>query len=96
MICLMSYEIISTPNFEKEIKQLSKKYHFLKNDMRIVITSLSDDPLQGSPIYKNCYKVRFTIKRKRKGKSGGGRLLTNVKVQENKIYLLSVYAGINQ
>lgn len=64
--------------------------------MRIVITSLSDDPLQGSPIYKNCYKVRFIIKRKRKGKSGGGRLLTNVKVQENKIYLLSIYDKSDQ
>lgn len=57
----------------------------------MLVASLLKDPRQGVEVYKNCYKVRFLIKSKGKGKSGGGRLITCVKVVQEKIYLLSVF-----
>jgi len=49
------------------------------------------DPIQGDEIFKNCYKIRFAIKSKGRGKRGGGRLITCVKIEGKKIFFLSVY-----
>lgn len=87
----MNFEIIPTPNFEREAKALQKKYPSFKSDLTILAAVLLKDPTQGVEIYKNCYKVRFPIKSKGKGKSGGGRLITCVKIVHKKIYLLSVF-----
>lgn len=87
----MNFRIIPTPNFEKEAKALQKKYPSFKSDLMVLATALLKDPKQGVEVYKNCYKVRFPIKSKGKGKSGGGRLITCVKVTQEKIYLLSVF-----
>ncbi|GAB2795229.1 hypothetical protein GCM10027275_45440 [Rhabdobacter roseus] len=62
----MSYELISTPNFERELKKLSKKYPSLKSDLGALSKSLKEDPTQGSEVFKNCYKIRFAIKSIRK------------------------------
>lgn len=87
----MNFEIIPTPNFEKEAKALQKKYPSFKSDLTMLAVSLLENPIQGVEVYKNCYKVRFPIKSKGKGKSGGGRLITCVKVIPEKIYLLSIF-----
>ena len=92
----MSYELISTPNFERELKKLSKKYPSLKSDFIALSKSLKEDPTQGSEVFKNCYKIRFAIKSKGRGKSGGGRLITYVKIVNKRIYLLSVYDKSDQ
>ncbi len=87
----MNFEIIPTPNFEKKAKALQKKYPSFKSDLLLLASSLLEDPRQGVEVYKNCYKLRFPIKSKGKGKSGGGRLVTCVKIMQKKIYLLSVF-----
>ncbi|MFN8255404.1 MAG: type II toxin-antitoxin system RelE/ParE family toxin [Bacteroidales bacterium] len=40
---------------------------------------------------KDCYKIRMAIASKNKGKSGGSRVITCVKVVEHHVYLLSIY-----
>ncbi len=45
----------------------------------------------GEPLGKDCYKVRMAISSKNKGKSGGARLITCVKIVDDTIYLLSIY-----
>lgn len=87
----MSFSIIATPNFERELKKIAKKYPSLKSDLLHLQRSLLENPTQGDEVFKNCYKVRFAIKSKGRGKSGGGRLITYVKVQRESIYLLSIY-----
>ena len=87
----MNYKIIPTPNFQKEFKKLSKKYPSLKADLIELTHSLLEHPVQGDEVFKNCYKIRFSIKSKNKGKSGGGRLINYVQIVSEKIYLLSVY-----
>lgn len=82
----MNFRIISTPNFEKEAKVLQKKYPSFRSDLIVLAAALLKNPRQGVEVYKNCYKVRFPIKSKGRGKSGGGRLITCVKVTEEKIF----------
>jgi mRNA-degrading endonuclease RelE of RelBE toxin-antitoxin system len=87
----MAYSIIPTPNFQREFKKLYKKFPSIKNDLMLLADSLLDEPLQGSEIFKNCYKIRLAIKSKGKGKSGGARVITFVQIVDEKIYFLSVY-----
>ena len=76
----MSYKIIPTPNFQKEFKRLSKKYPSLKTDLIELTDALLKQPIQGDEVFKNCYKIRFAIKSKSKGKSGGGRLISYIRI----------------
>ena len=67
----MNYSIIAVPKFKKELKKLSKKYRSLKTEFAVLIESLEQHPQQGVHIGRNCYKIRFSISSKGKGKSGG-------------------------
>ena len=87
----MSFDIIAIPNFKKEIKQLARKYPSLKQDFSDWIDELKEKPNQGTPLGNNCYKVRMAISSKKKGKSGGARIITHLKVSETAVYLLSIY-----
>lgn len=48
-------------------------------------------PQQGIPLGKDCFKIRLRIASKGRGKSGGGRVITCVKILEDTIYLLTLY-----
>ncbi|MBA3673755.1 MAG: type II toxin-antitoxin system RelE/ParE family toxin [Chitinophagaceae bacterium] len=87
----MNYKIETTDNFIKELKPLSKKYRSLKADLQILNSQLQINPIQGSPLGKNCYKIRLAIASKRKGKSGGARIITCVKIIQQTVFLLSIF-----
>lgn len=87
----MSYKIVYTPEFEKEIKRLSAKYPSLRSDFEKFLASLSEEPEQGTPLGNNCYKVRLAIKSKGKGKSGGARVITCVQIVMETVILISIY-----
>jgi hypothetical protein len=87
----MSYNIIVTSGFKKHVKSVGKKYRSLKSDIESLIVSLEQNPLQGEPLGKDCYKVRMAISSKNKGKSGGSRVITCVKVVDQDLYLLTIY-----
>ena len=87
----MSFKIISTPVFEKELKKISAKYPSFKSDYRHFLDSLADNPTQGTSLGNNCYKISLAIASKGRGKSGGARLITFVKVINGQIFLISVY-----
>jgi mRNA-degrading endonuclease RelE of RelBE toxin-antitoxin system len=87
----MSFNIYAADFFEKELKRLAKKYPSLKNDFKILVDSLKDEPIQGQPLGRDCYKIRMAISSKRRGKSGGSRVITCVKVVSESVFLLSIY-----
>lgn len=87
----MSYNIVAVPTFKKELKRLAKKYHSLKTDLAILFESLEKNPEQGTFLGKNCYKIRLSISSKNKGKSGGDRIITNIVIAEETVFLLSIY-----
>ena len=87
----MSFNILRTDVFTNNMKQLAKKYPSIKNDFSSFLISLEKDPLQGTSLGKNCYKVRLKINSKNTGKSGGGRIITYVRIEQKRIVLLDVY-----
>lgn len=87
----MKFNILSTPPFERELKKLSKKYPSVKSDLSALIPLLKNEPGIGKPLGNNCYKIRMAIASKNKGKSGGARIITYVKIVDAIIYLLSIY-----
>jgi hypothetical protein len=87
----MSYSISSIPLFDKQAKRLAKKYPSLKKDLAGLIEKLTDEPEQGTALGNNFYKIRLAIASKGKGKSGGARVITFVKVAHNMVYLTSIF-----
>lgn len=87
----MNFNIIPTPPFEKELKQLARKYPSIKKDMAVLILLLLKEPKTGTPLGNNCYKIRMAITSKGKGKSGGARIITFVQIIETNIFLLAIY-----
>lgn len=87
----MSYNILTVPPFDKQIKRLAKKYPSIKTDFKAFLDDLEQFPNQGFSLGENCYKVRMSIKSKGKGKSGGARIITHIVVENQNIYLLSIY-----
>jgi len=61
-----------------------------------IIEQLSVNPTLGVLITKDCYKIRFAISSKGKGKSGGGRLITYVKIIKSTVYLIDIYDKSDQ
>ncbi|MCF8462196.1 MAG: type II toxin-antitoxin system RelE/ParE family toxin [Flavobacteriales bacterium] len=92
----MSFELIATPSFRKDIKKLGKKYPSLKVDLGELFESLKSNPIQGTPLGNHCYKIRLAISSKGKGKSGGARVVTYLHITESTIYLLTVFDKSDQ
>jgi hypothetical protein len=68
-----------------------KKYKSLKIDLRLLFEVLKEDPFKGNPIDKDCFKIRLSITDKHKGKSGGARIISCVKIKKSNVYLLTIY-----
>ena len=87
----MSFNVFTIPPFEKQLRRLVKKYPSLKEEYLQLTLGLMANPKQGTSIGNNCYKIRLQIASKGKGKSGGARIITNIVVADEKVYLLSIY-----
>lgn len=57
----MSYKISTIKSFERDFKHLMKKYKSLQNDMHNLGEVLKQQPIQGTSIGNNCYKIRMKI-----------------------------------
>jgi len=88
----MSYSIELSDNFKKEAKRLSKKYPSLKSELAELFTELEENPTLGTPLGNDIYKIRLSIASKSKGKSGGARILSFVKVMQTTVLLFSIYS----
>ncbi|MFY7939102.1 MAG: type II toxin-antitoxin system RelE/ParE family toxin [Flavobacterium sp.] len=87
----MSYNVLTIPPFDKQLKRLAKKYPSLKNEFAELLESLEQEPEQGTNLGNNCYKIRIAIASKGKGKSGGARVITNFVIAEETVFLISIY-----
>lgn len=90
----MSYNIETTPHFEKELKDLAKRYKSMKQDFGKFKESLKEDPFQGVDLDGGLRKIRMAIDSKRKGKAGGARVITyTTLVDENtgEVWLIEIY-----
>lgn len=87
----MSYSINLTDNFKKEAKKLIKKYASLNKELAELFDELQENPFLGTPLGNDIYKIRLAISSKGKGKSGGARVMTFVKISESSVLVFSIY-----
>ena len=87
----MSYNILPTSKFSKEIKRLIKKFPSLKSEFANLISLLSENPTTGTSLGENCFKIRIAIASKNKGKSGGARIITYLILKDKSVFLLAIY-----
>ena len=87
----MNYKVKSIQVFEKQAKRLIKKYPSLKVEIGELIQELKKNPFIGTPLKSNCFKIRLSISSKGKGKSGGGRIITHIVIENQTVFLLSIY-----
>ena len=52
---------------------------------------LAQEPFTGVYLGNNVYKIRLAISSKTRGKSGGARVMTKVRIDSDSIYLFSIY-----
>ena len=88
----MSCKILTTPQFAKEVKKLSKKFKAIKKDLSQLIERLEENPTEGTSLGNSCYKLRVANSSIPTGKSGGFRVITYFIDNENNLYLLSIYS----
>ncbi len=87
----MPYNVLPTPKFKKEAKRIIKKYPSLKSELYDFEKSLAENPIQGTSLENNTFKIRLVSKSKGKGKRSGARILTYVLHEELEVYLLTIY-----
>ncbi len=89
----MSFEIKTTPRFEKSAKALIKRHRSLKADLGELISSLENDPIQGDELSPGIRKIHMAISSKGRDKSGGARVTFTIVSAENegRVYLIDIY-----
>ena len=87
----MAFSTNTTNQFDKQTKKLSKRYASIISDIEALRMSLSENPFQGDGLGSGLYKVRMAITSKGKGKSGGARIITMVKVVDEVVILVAIY-----
>ncbi len=92
----MSYNILTIPEFDKNVKKLHKRYKSIKKDILDLIQELELNPRLGTLLCNNCYKIRIANSSVPTGKSKGFRVITYYLDQESNIYLLSIYSKSDQ
>jgi len=88
----MSYKIIPSNTFENDVKKLYKKYKKIKSDLKNLSNQLKENPTLGTPLGNDCYKIRLANSSIPTGKRGGFRVITLIKIIQNKIILLTIYS----
>ncbi len=87
----MSYEIIVVDEFQKDVKQLFKKYKSIKSDILELIENLEKCYDIGINLGGGLYKIR--VKNSDiGGKRGGYRVVYYTLLPNNKVYLLTIYS----
>ena len=89
----MNITIRTLDGFDKSIRQLSKKYRSLSDDLKQLKSELITNPLLGTDLGQGLRKVRMAITSKNKGKSHGARVITHVviRIEDATITLLAIY-----
>lgn len=87
----MSFKLIPTPPFERELKKLARRYPSIKKDIAALAEKLLLNPRIGTSLGSDCFKIRMAISSKGRGKSGGARVITYVQILSESIFLIAIY-----
>ena len=84
----MQFKTVS--RFDKEVKELAKKYSHIKSDLQNLIANFDKNHQSAKTIKANIYKVRIKNSDKAKGKSAGYRTYYYI-VESETVYFLTIY-----
>jgi hypothetical protein len=78
---------------EQTLSSFGDQMHKVQRDMvqQELERLFADIDKQGKALGNNFYKIRLYISSKGKGKSGGARIITYVKIISASVYLISIY-----
>ena len=88
----MNLKIVSTDEFEKDVKKLFKKYRSIPKDLKVVKDTLLQNPKAGISLSNHTYKLRVSNSSTNSGKSGGFRVIYYFLDSQGNIYLLKIYS----
>ncbi len=90
----MNYNVEYHDNFKKELKPLAKKYPSIKEDLQYLLNNIEKELSLAVDLGKGFKKIRFNVKSKGKGKSGGARIISYEIIlsnEETNVVLASIY-----
>jgi mRNA-degrading endonuclease RelE of RelBE toxin-antitoxin system len=91
---LPSIQIALTPQFKRDLRDLSKRYRSIRTDLQALIERLQLGETPGDEITGDrdkIFKVRLNNSNIQRGKSGGYRVIYYVKT-EQEIVLVTIYS----
>lgn len=91
-------ELVFTPEFKRNLRQLAKKYRHIKSDLQPLLDILGHDQTPGDQIpgiQYEVFKVRVKNSDSRKGKSGGYRVIYQ-RTNAHTIVLITIYSKSEQ
>jgi mRNA-degrading endonuclease RelE of RelBE toxin-antitoxin system len=86
-------EVRASRQFQRDMKQLAKKYRYIQADVQPILESLQSGQFLGDQIpniERTAFKVRIANTDAQKGKRGGYRLIYYIKI-ETRIILITIY-----
>ena len=91
MSSLLGVTIEETETFTKAIKQLQKRFKNIETDCEEFVQSIQTTENLGINLGNGVFKVRIANSDKKSGKSSGYRLISYLKLIDNKLYLMYIY-----
>lgn len=86
-----SKSLRQTPTYTKAAKRLSKRYRHFEETIETFLEGLASVDDLGIPLGNGLYKARIPNRDKKSGKSGGFRLISYFKFQDDRLVLVYVY-----
>jgi mRNA-degrading endonuclease RelE of RelBE toxin-antitoxin system len=88
----MSFRIIPTRRFKKDVLELSKSYPHIWSDLKELNRILYENERAGISLGSDIYKIRLRCSDIQKGKRSGYRVISYVKNEDQVVRLLTIYA----
>jgi mRNA-degrading endonuclease RelE of RelBE toxin-antitoxin system len=87
----MAFSVVLSKSFKKDLKHIAKKHRQILSDIKSLIDELALNPVLGTDLGRNLYKIRLSISGTSKGKSGGARVITYFKIIAQTVVLAEIY-----
>lgn len=78
-------------DFKVAYKRLKKRHRSFEADFERLLLSLLKNPEQGVELIEGVRKIRLAISSKRRGRSGGARVIIRARIVEDELQLIYIY-----
>ena len=87
----MIREVRFSDDFNRAFMRLKKRYRSLPQDLKQLLASLVENPQQGIELYNGMRKLRLSFASKGRGRSGGGRVIIQLAVDDTRLTFVYIY-----